>query len=360
MNKPTIFFSHSSLDKGQLNRLKEAFCAKTGGAVEVFLSSDGQSIPLGRNWVYRVQEGLETASLMLVFITPNSINSSWVYFEAGYSYAKQVRVIPIGFLGVDLAQIGPPLSLLQGFNIASADTLNNLIALVNEQFSHKHSLSFLPEDYDNILGAGATTLTGPFGELLEHIEDIRLYLSVRDDGLKAEPKQLIHDINALLDSASIDHQSGDSFIRMRGVTISVAEGVSSTPLIVNADPAAIHATLPILVRIIGSIRNDGVQGIDFTFELTSGMEVVQKAHKITARLYDSEVQLLPEDGLLFRTLRFETGHYHSFAESKPRRGNAYVKVTPVSAEFNPEDAAALLRLLLETNVIYREGNVVTR
>jgi hypothetical protein len=166
MNKPTVFFSHSSLDKGQLNRLKEAFCAKTGGAINVFLSSDGQSIPLGTNWVYRVQEGLEGAALMLVFITPNSINSSWVYFEAGYSYAKRVRVIPIGFLGVDLTQIGPPLSLLQGFNITSADTLNNLIALANEQFGHKHSLTFLPEDYDHIVGAGATTLTGAFREVL--------------------------------------------------------------------------------------------------------------------------------------------------------------------------------------------------
>jgi TIR domain len=120
MSKPTIFFSHSSLDQARLNRLKEAFCDKTGNSIEVFLSSDGQSIPLGRNWVYRVQEGLEAAALMLVFITPNSIGSGWVYFEAGYSYAKGVRVIPIGFLGVDLAQIGPPLSLLQGFNITSA------------------------------------------------------------------------------------------------------------------------------------------------------------------------------------------------------------------------------------------------
>src|ERR1035441_9637819 len=107
MNKPTIFFSHSSLDKRQLGRLKEVFCAKTGGAIDVFLSSDGQSIPLGTNWVYRVQEGLESAALMLVFITPNSVGSSWIYFEAGFSYAKQIRVIPIGFLGIDLLRLGP-------------------------------------------------------------------------------------------------------------------------------------------------------------------------------------------------------------------------------------------------------------
>jgi TIR domain len=77
VSKLTIFFSHSSRDKEQLTRLKELFTEKTGGSVEVLLSSDGQSIPLGKNWVYRVQEGLEAAALMLVFITPNSIGSQY-------------------------------------------------------------------------------------------------------------------------------------------------------------------------------------------------------------------------------------------------------------------------------------------
>ena len=44
--KPVVFFSHSSRDKRELALLKELFVQKTGGTVEVFLSSDGQSIPL--------------------------------------------------------------------------------------------------------------------------------------------------------------------------------------------------------------------------------------------------------------------------------------------------------------------------
>lgn len=67
MSKPTIFFSHSSSDKDVLFKLKELFCDKTAGTIEVFLSSDGQSIPLGKNWVHRVQEALDNAKLMIVF-----------------------------------------------------------------------------------------------------------------------------------------------------------------------------------------------------------------------------------------------------------------------------------------------------
>ena len=144
---------------------------------------------------------------------------------------------------------------------------------------------------------------------------------------------------------------------MRGVTMFVSENTAPTPLNIVADPTAIHATLPTLVQVIASIRNDGVQGVDFVFELAAGMEIVEEAHKITARLYDSEIELRPEGWLLFRKVRFSTGYLHHFAGAKSRRGSAYVKITPTSAEFNPEDAAALLKLLLASKVIYQERSV---
>lgn len=56
--KPTVFFSHSSSDGPTLARLRDVFVRKTGGTLEIFLSSDGQSIPFGRNWVHRVEEAL--------------------------------------------------------------------------------------------------------------------------------------------------------------------------------------------------------------------------------------------------------------------------------------------------------------
>ncbi len=69
-----------------LQRLKDLIVEKTDGTIEVFLSSDGQSIPLGRNWVHRVQEALDEATIMVVFITPNSLRSSWIYLDLGTQY----------------------------------------------------------------------------------------------------------------------------------------------------------------------------------------------------------------------------------------------------------------------------------
>ncbi len=106
--------------------------------MDVFLSTDGQSIPLGRNWVHKIEEALEHAGFMVVFVTPNSLRSNWIFFESGFVYGKKTRVVPVGFLGVDLAALSPPLSLLQGFNITSEEGLNNILALTNEVFQHSH------------------------------------------------------------------------------------------------------------------------------------------------------------------------------------------------------------------------------
>jgi len=142
MDKPIVFFSHSSRDAEALIRLRELFIQKTGGTIDVFLSSDGQSIPFGRNWVHKVEQALDQAKLMVVFVTPNSVGSQWLYFEAGYAYSKGLRVVPVGFRGINLTSLTPPLSLLQGFNINSKDSLDNLISLVNDEFNYKHQQNF--------------------------------------------------------------------------------------------------------------------------------------------------------------------------------------------------------------------------
>ena len=78
MEKPVVFFSHSSKDEQYLRRLRQMIDSKTGEAIIIFLSSDGQSIPFGRNWVHKIEEALGDASLMFVFISPNSLVSNWI------------------------------------------------------------------------------------------------------------------------------------------------------------------------------------------------------------------------------------------------------------------------------------------
>lgn len=120
MEKPTIFFSHSAKDRNVILPIKEKLIKITSGVIQIFMSSDGQSIPFGNNWIHKIEDGLNNAKIMFVFVTPTSIESGWIYFEAGFAYSKGIDVIPVG-VGIDIGSIRPPLSLLQGFNITSSE-----------------------------------------------------------------------------------------------------------------------------------------------------------------------------------------------------------------------------------------------
>ena len=101
MSKPTIFFSHFSKDKEIVLKIKNKLMKFTSNTIEIFQSSDGESIPFGTNWIHKVEDGLKNSKVMFVFITENSISSGWIYFEAGFAYSKGIHVIPVG-LGINV------------------------------------------------------------------------------------------------------------------------------------------------------------------------------------------------------------------------------------------------------------------
>lgn len=150
MSKPTIFFSHSSSDKEYIYLLKKRLIEITNNSLDIYLSSDGESIPFGNNWVHNIEENLHKASMMFVFVSPESINSKWVYFESGFSYSKNIKVIPLGIKGIDVAALSPPLNLLQGFNINSHHSLNNIISTINKELNFNLIEGFSFDDYNKI------------------------------------------------------------------------------------------------------------------------------------------------------------------------------------------------------------------
>lgn len=150
MGKPIIFFSHSSKDKELVMAIKRKMEKATNGVLNFFVSSDGQSVPFGSNWVHKIEEKLKTAQIMFVFITENSVKSGWIYFEAGFAYSKGMMVIPIG-IGVEVESLKAPLNLLQGFNISSSDSLNNLISIINSHLDYSFPEAFDDQDYSEIM-----------------------------------------------------------------------------------------------------------------------------------------------------------------------------------------------------------------
>nr|WP_288359312.1 toll/interleukin-1 receptor domain-containing protein [uncultured Pseudomonas sp.] len=177
MEKPTIFLSHSSSDKEYISKLNSIITKRTSKTVEIFQSSDGASIPFGNNWVHKIEENLQKAKIMLVFVSPKSATSSWIYFESGFAYSKGVRVIPIGIAGIDIGALKPPLNLLQGFNINDENGLGNLITVINREFQTEFDEKFTAADYRELSSFDPTHANKEASKKIDKIS-ITLYKKV--------------------------------------------------------------------------------------------------------------------------------------------------------------------------------------
>ena len=186
--------------------IKNKVMKYTSGTLEIFQSSDGESIPFGTNWIHKVEEGLKEAKVMFVFITEQSISSGWIYFEAGYAYSKDVHVIPVG-IGVSVGDLKAPLNLLQGFNITSADSLNNFLTIINREFSDNFPAQFTDDDFNKVISLSSSSVkySTPFDEIIRSVkfELSGVYYENVSEKKTRNTKELFDRLTAYLDEHKI-------------------------------------------------------------------------------------------------------------------------------------------------------------
>jgi hypothetical protein len=185
--KPIVFLSHSSLDKAPLTALKTLLDERAAGGLNFFLSSDGESIRFGRNWVVSISDALAKAELMFVFLSAHSADSKWIHFEAGCASGKGIEVVPVCLPGIDLNRISPPLSLLHGFNLHSCEAMGNLARICNDKFQRKIPETFSREDFNNSIGNIIGHGAGYFGEQSWAIDKIEVKITKKLSDLSYNP-----------------------------------------------------------------------------------------------------------------------------------------------------------------------------
>lgn len=354
MSKPTVFFSHSSQDQKPLARLKEIFCTKSGGSIDVFLSSDGQSIPFGRNWVHGVEQALNRASLMLVFVTPSSVRSNWLYFEAGYAYSKGIRVVPVGLFGVDLSTVTPPLSLLQGFNVTSEAGLNNIVAIANDVFGHAHAESFVPDDFRAISSASGPRTDAQLGEHAGTLDQIVLRIG-EDSLVVADPVESLRKIAAVLAAEGRDCDVSDKTLDVLGIRFFAQVGNGPDYLRVDVDPSVADVALPLVERAVRAVRKQGLTGLELRLDFINGIAVVKERHKITGRLYGSEARLAQENYLRYRNVEFSLGRLMSLSNRQVHQGGAYINIRLLEDVLSLNHLRDLLDLLFDREIVFFEA-----
>jgi hypothetical protein len=101
-----LFLSHSSTDKPFVEELKRFL--EEGGDIECWL--DTYEIGYGDNIASRIDEGVRECDVVLVVLSPASIQSKWVKEEWTAAYWAQVNTGKVRLIPVLLGDCQPPAS----------------------------------------------------------------------------------------------------------------------------------------------------------------------------------------------------------------------------------------------------------
>lgn len=96
MANKLIFLSHIHEDKALAALVKDALEDEFSGFVEVFVSSDGTSIPAGSNFLKRIENSLIDCVGAIYLISPISVKRNWINFELGAVWVRNVVSVRSG------------------------------------------------------------------------------------------------------------------------------------------------------------------------------------------------------------------------------------------------------------------------
>lgn len=114
-----IFLSHIHEETILAQTIQKAIEDEFGGFVEVFVSSDGKTIPPGTNFLKRIENGLINCVGAIYLISPISVKRNWINFELGAVWIRnsiciisggpEIPTIPFCHSGITPGQLPMPL-----------------------------------------------------------------------------------------------------------------------------------------------------------------------------------------------------------------------------------------------------------
>ena len=119
-----IFLSHIHEESALARLVKQALENEFSGFVDVFVSSDGTSIPAGSNFLKRIEDGLVGCIGAIYLISPASVKRNWINFELGAVWVRnimntrdgkqEIPALPVCHSGLTPGGLPAPLNNLNG------------------------------------------------------------------------------------------------------------------------------------------------------------------------------------------------------------------------------------------------------
>ncbi|PZP12206.1 MAG: hypothetical protein DI602_09985 [Aliarcobacter butzleri] len=122
-NIRNIFISHITEEKEVAIIIKSLIEEIFPNRTEIFVSSDGVSIAAGTKWLDEINKALHKADLLITLCSEMSIKRPWINFELGSAWIKDIRIIPVCYLGLTKNQLPQPIAMLQGMDLVDDNSL---------------------------------------------------------------------------------------------------------------------------------------------------------------------------------------------------------------------------------------------
>lgn len=157
MSNKLLFLSHIHEEKELAVLIKGALEDEFSGFVDVFVSSDGTSIPAGSNFLKRIEDGLVGCIGAIYLISPASVKRNWVNFELGAVWVRnainlraalpEIPTLPICHSGLAPSGLPAPLNNLNAVTGNQASQLEFAFRSLQAAVGGKGSLK---TDFDSL------------------------------------------------------------------------------------------------------------------------------------------------------------------------------------------------------------------
>lgn len=127
--KPLIFVSHIHSEAKVALKLTNDIYDSFLEGVNFFNSSDAKSIIIGDDWLSKIRNAIKESCIILVLISPESVNNHWINFEAGAGWLEK-RVVPICYPGINPSDLPYPLAGLQAIKLQDPENIQLLYSLI--------------------------------------------------------------------------------------------------------------------------------------------------------------------------------------------------------------------------------------
>ena len=268
----------------------------------------------------------------------------------------------VQFDGIKLEDLPAPLNLLQGFNINSALSLNNIITVINDQFGLTFPNFFDNDFYENIVVKSSIENSA---ELLEYVNSIEcaFYPSIKsDDGDSFSLKSNWHPIfNEVLRAKGESFTPGKSDFYGIGYKIYSQPFERSTYPKILIDPLSLNNVWSILTDLSLKTYESKPKTLPLKVDLNPTYKLPDDHFLISSRLINTEVDLKtsqPNILYKFRNILFRINIYDNFNGSSgemTKRKDLILIVDQNEKEQIP--LLSLIKLLVKQNII-KKYNVI--